>query len=191
MVLIHLSRVVPTLFRGAVLKPQAGAGVTAPHVYTARANPLLDIDQFLHMNNAAYATHFECARWEMGASSGMLSKLARMQGAFVVASMTLRFRKEVRPMQSFEIHSSVIAADERQVFIKQVLQEPNADRIMAGSLCRAVFRKGRESIPPMDVLRAVSSGVDADMDELEKSMASAVTAERDALAAIEDALTRA
>ena len=190
MVLIHLSRVVPTLFRGAVLKPQAGAGVTAPHVYTARANPLLDIDQFLHMNNAAYATHFECARWEMGASSGMLSKLARMQGAFVVASMTLRFRKEVRPMQSFEIHSSVIAADERQVFIKQVLQEPNADRIMAARFVGLCSAKA-ESQYRRWMCSSRQQGVDADMDELEKSMASAVTAERDALAAIEDALTRA
>ena len=52
--LVHVPRVAWTLFRGTVLRPNPLAGLPGrPHVYTARCNPFLDVDQFAHMNNAA------------------------------------------------------------------------------------------------------------------------------------------
>ena len=57
--LIHVPRVLWTVTRGALLKQQPLAGLGNTHVYTARVNPLLDVDQFAHMNNASYAVHFE------------------------------------------------------------------------------------------------------------------------------------
>ena len=191
MVFVHVGRVLTTITRGAFVKPQPNAGIVAPHIYTARANPLFDIDQFGHMNNAAYASHFEYARWEMGAASGLMTKLAKRGGAFIVASMALRFRKELRPMQPFEITSSVVACDERQMWIKQLVREPGADsdaRPHAGSLCRAVLRKGRDTLSPIEIFKSVSK--DVDHDQLAQLLASAATAERDALASIERDLSQ-
>ena len=151
--LIHVPRTLWTLCRG-FLQPQPGVGVGRPHIYRARVNAFTDIDQFLHMNNAAYAVHFEMARWELGASSGMVTELLRRKGQFVVASMAIRFRKELRPLQSFEIHSELVAADQRQMWIKQIIREPGSERPLAGGVCRAVLRQGRESISPTEVFRA-------------------------------------
>ena len=53
--LIHVPRVLWSVGRG-LLKPQPLSALAGrPHIYTARVNALLDVDQFAHMNNAACA----------------------------------------------------------------------------------------------------------------------------------------
>ena len=158
--IIHVPRTVWTLCRG-FLSPQPGVGVGRPHIYRARVNALVDADQFLHMNNAAYAVHFEMARWELGASSGMITHLLKRKGAFVVASMAMRFREELRPLQSFEIHSELVAADERQMWIKQIVRKPGGDRALAGGICRAVLRRGREFISPVEIFQDAGGDVES------------------------------
>ena len=94
-------------------------------------------------------------------------------------------------MQPFEITSSVVACDERQMWIKQLVLEPGADsdaRQHAGSLCRAVLRKGRDTLSPIEIFKSVSK--DVDHDQLAQLLASAATAERDALASIERDLSQ-
>ena len=59
--IFHVPRALSAIARGA-LNAQPGVGVGKPHIYKARVNAILDVDQFLHMNNAAYAVHFELAR---------------------------------------------------------------------------------------------------------------------------------
>lgn len=83
--LIHVPRVLWTVARGA-LKPQPLAGLKNAHVYTARVNPLLDIDQFAHMNNASYAVHFEvCSSEHVAASLSRLSLSLRTLVSFAHA----------------------------------------------------------------------------------------------------------
>ena len=54
--LVHVPRVLWSVGRG-LLKPQPLSALAGrPHVYTARVNALLDVDQFGHMNNAACAS---------------------------------------------------------------------------------------------------------------------------------------
>ena len=87
--LIHVPRVLWTVARGA-LKPQPLAGLKNAHVYTARVNPLLDIDQFAHMNNASYAVHFEVCSNEHVAASLSLS-LAESAHARVLCARSCPF----------------------------------------------------------------------------------------------------
>ena len=156
-----------------------------PHIYKARVNAILDVDQFLHMNNAAYAVHFELARWELGVASGLMPHLLKQQGAFVVASMALRFRRELRPLQPFEIHTILHAADQRQMYLLQTLRAPGGGQVFAGGLCRGVLRKGKTVLPPLDVFRAVGSETDV-LDALAQSDVS--KSEIEALATLEKAV---
>ena len=128
--LIHVPRVLWSVARGAYLRPQPGTGAPGrPHIYTARSNALLDVDQFMHMNNAAYAQHFEMARWEMGAATGFLGTAMRKKIAWIVASNVMRFRKELRPLQSFEIHSEYMCADDRSMYMLQLCRIPGDERV--------------------------------------------------------------
>ena len=166
MVLLHVPRVCWSIVRGlaqqrgAVGRPaHYGFSREAPHVYHARVNALLDADQFLHMNNASYLVHAELARWEMGMAGGQAVGTARMGAAFIVASTTMRFRRELRPLQAFEIHSSMAAADERSMWFLQTFHS-RGDKV-AGGICRAVLRKGRSVVEPQAFL--ASLGVTADV----------------------------
>ena len=53
-----------------------------PHLYYSRAG-LFDVDIYNHMNNAAYLTHAELARWEWSATTGFLDSQVKSQSAFV------------------------------------------------------------------------------------------------------------
>ena len=149
MVLLHVPRVLSTCLRGALQPSKMGA----THIYRARVNALLDIDQFLHMNNASYLVHLELARWEMGVATGFATHLGRSGASFVVASAFTRFRKELKPLQPFDIHSTVHGADERSMWFLQLFHAAGADSPpVAAGLCRAVLRKGREVVSPRELL---------------------------------------
>ena len=97
----------------------------------------------------------------MAAANGLL-RIATSQGlAFIVASSAMRFRRELRPLQSFEVHSTVVSAGERDMHVLQLAYAAGAERAFAGSLVRAVLRRGRELVPPRDVIGKLGAGVDA------------------------------
>jgi len=101
------------------------------------------------------------ARWEMAAANGLL-RMATSQGlAFIVASSAMRFRRELRPLQSFEVHSTVVSAGERDMHVLQLVYADGAERAFAGSLVRAVLRRGRELVPPRDVIGKLGADADA------------------------------
>ena len=153
--LIHIPRVFCALARG-MLRPHPRGGLPGdPHIYTARVNPLLDVDQYLHMNNASYSVHFEMARWEMAAANGLATSSLANGIAYIVASHVTSFRREIRPLQAFEIHSEYVLADDKQVHILQLARSPGDDRILAGSLVRGVLRKGRDVVSPRELLSRV------------------------------------
>jgi len=158
MLFVHIPRVLWSVGRGSLRSPVAVGLPGRPHVYRARVNALLDIDQFGHMNNAAYAVHFEMARWEMGAASGLVTHTLRHKIAFIVASVALRFRRELKPLQAFEIHSECVCADDKGMHLLQLCREPGGGRVMAGSMSRAVLRKGRELVSPRQTYAAVVGG---------------------------------
>lgn len=144
------SSIVPPVFclphacavvRGHLLRSGRGsAGLDVPHVYTARVNALLDIDQYLHMNNAATLVHLEMARWEMGIAAGLSTQLLRDGIAFLVASNVVRYRRPLLPLQRFEVHSQLIAADDTQLWLRQLVLRPDSTNPVAGGLVRAVLR---------------------------------------------------
>ena len=105
--IIHVPRVLWTLARG-MASPQPMVGLNGrPHVYTARVNALLDADQFLHMNNAAYSVHFEMARWEMSAANGLMRTVVSDKLAFIVASgVSLAKRNLPHVMCCSDVHVS-------------------------------------------------------------------------------------
>ena len=74
--LIHIPRVLANAARGFFRRGEHSPtmGITTPHIYQARAG-IWDVDIYAHMNNAAFLTHSELARWQLSASGGLLGKL--------------------------------------------------------------------------------------------------------------------
>jgi acyl-CoA thioesterase FadM len=87
------------------LPPASGMGPNhGRHVYEARAG-LIDY-AFGHLNNAAYLTHAELARWQMLAYAGLFPHMTKTSTHLVVAGTTVRYRKEIKPFRcTFRIES--------------------------------------------------------------------------------------
>lgn len=108
------------------------------------------------MNNAAYAVHFEMARWEMAAANGLARHVINEKIAFIVASSAVRFRRELRPLQAFEVHTEVVAASDSDMHLLQIAR--SRGKVCAGSFVRAVLRRGRERLSPRELLGALNVG---------------------------------
>jgi len=163
--LVHTPRVIAAVARGywrhrmgrplptdGSSSTLSGFGPLHPHVYHARAN-MFDVDYLGHMNNAAYLTHAELARWEWVASNGMLSSMIKHKIAFFVAGSTIRYRREIRPVyRKFEVQSHVAGLDDKYMWIYQTFRYPieGKNRIRAQYLLQGVAIQGRNILNPRD-----------------------------------------
>jgi acyl-CoA thioesterase FadM len=169
--LTHTPRVIATVARGLwhhrihgkqakVSSPTgpAGTGFSAqdPFVYTGRVG-LLDVDYLGHLNNAAYLQHAELARWLWTASRGYLLTMLGDNCHFLLASSSIRYRREIRPVfQTFQIDTFVAGIDERNVYAVQnfryppSISEKKEERISAQMILRGVLTKHREVVNPME-----------------------------------------
>ena len=145
------------------------------HIYRSRPNVLWDADYLGHMNNAAYLTHAEYARWEWTAENGALGAMYQKGTHFVVTNSAIRFRREISLFDKFEIHSSLQAIDDRHLWMQQTFRSDNSNsnsnkkdsegkgRILAQVLVQAVAVQNRKVVPPSTMLDAI--GVPGDVAE--------------------------
>lgn len=155
--LIHIPRVALAILRGRAQRAQAppGVGFQTPHVYSARAGPFFDVDGFGHMNNASYLVHCELARWELTAASGLLEYSMRERCAFIVGMTAVSYKREIKPLQRFEIHSQLVDHDEKWMTIAHEFRAPASGDILAMTVCRAVIKQRGGTLSPRVVLGAL------------------------------------
>lgn len=129
-----------------------GIGPQNPHIYRARVG-LFDVDYVGHMNNAAFLSHAEYARWEMGAASGMLQKMMSDEIFFYVTGNFVRYRREVRPLfQSFVVETYVSAMDDRNLWFSHNFRYSETDRILTEILAQTVVVRRGKVLNPRDFL---------------------------------------
>lgn len=129
-----------------------GIGPQNQHIYKARAG-LWDVDYIGHMNNAAFLSHAEYARWEMAAESGMLRKMASDNILFIVSANFVRYRREIRPLfQSFQVETTVSALDIRHMWFFHNFRYANDDRIRAQVVVQGVVMQRGQVLTPSDFL---------------------------------------
>jgi acyl-CoA thioesterase FadM len=146
----------------------AGIGSSRPHIYRARAG-LFDVDHLGHLNNAAYLTHAELARWEMTSHNGFLEAMVRNKYHFLVASTAVRYRREIRPLlRRFQIDSAVAGLDERSMWITHNFRYPveGRNRVRAQMIVRGVAVKGRNVVDPRAFFRDVVGIDEEDVESI-------------------------
>ena len=148
---LMIPRAAAALVRGYMNKRSGdlvpGAGFSVPHVVRTRCG-LFDVDGFGHMNNAAYFTHCELARWQLIAEVGALAVMQRERLIFLVGSTVTRFRREVRPFQPFEVHTQVLGWDARSVVYEHNLRLSADSPPLSQTLCRAVIKSKGKLVAP-------------------------------------------
>ncbi len=80
---------------------------------------LTDIDPFMEMNNGRYLTLFDFGRYDVAWRTGLWKALKKHGLGFMVAGISIRYRYRLRLFARFEIHSRVVAMDERWIYFEQ------------------------------------------------------------------------
>mmetsp|Transcript_30611 Transcript_30611/g.50554 ORF Transcript_30611/g.50554 Transcript_30611/m.50554 type:complete len:206 (+) Transcript_30611:91-708(+) len=180
--LIHTPRVLYSIAKGAIKNwrngpSNIGIGAANPHVYTSRVD-LFDFDLFGHLNNAAYLTHAERARWQLSAENGTLASFVRNKAGYVLTSCSLRFRQELGVFRKFEVHSAFVAMDDRHVWKTHTFRhaDPNDNKIRAQVIAKGAFIKRGKVVDPRQFLvedcqmdqELINSMLLTDVDSLEQ-----------------------
>lgn len=171
--LIHTPRTLFHIAKGLYKRRSDGAaaalggiGQDNPYVSEGYAG-VFDTDYLLHMNNAAYLSHAEYARWELCAYNGLLNSMYRDNVNFVVGGTAIRFRREIAPIfRKFQVHSFLAQLDERHLWIYHAFRYPRSGkdpgRIRAHALCQGIAIQGGTVLDPRVYLKDMV-GVDADI----------------------------
>jgi YbgC/YbaW family acyl-CoA thioester hydrolase len=131
---------------------RARQSLLSPAVLRSRVG-LLDVDENLHMNNARYTELMNRGRMDLAARSGLLSLLLRRRLGFVVGAVSVRYRKEMRLGQAFELRTAVLHWDHRWTTFEQRFVVDG--RVRAVGLACGKIRGDRGFVPAEEVLRAL------------------------------------
>ena len=112
---------------------------------------LNDLDFNGHMNNGRYMTIMDLGRLDLIFRAGFGRKILTGRWQPIVASCTIRFRRSLRPLQKYQLHSRLLCWDDKWFIVEQrfMVQE----RPVAIAYIKGLFKghKG-ENISPQDVL---------------------------------------
>lgn len=96
------------------------------------------IDSLGHMNNTAYLTLFEEARWDWITAGGYgVAEIQQYKQSPVVLEVTVKFMREVLLREKLRIVSEVTSYEGKVGDLKQVMQRTDGT-----VCCEAVFKMG-------------------------------------------------
>lgn len=100
-----------------------------------------DLDTSLHLNNGRYLTLMDFGRLDVMVCGGLWRAVLRNKWTPVASAIKIRYRRELRLFQRFEIVTRIVAWDAANVVMEQnfiFLDGPNAGQIAA----QALFKGG-------------------------------------------------
>ena len=110
-----------------------------------------DLDTSLHLNNGRYWSIADLGRTDLILRSGLWRAVLRHRWTPVVSAALMRFRRELRPFQSFRLETRIVGWDETWIVIEQrfVTSKRRGEVAAAVALVRVGLydRRARASIP--------------------------------------------
>jgi len=110
-----------------------------------------DIDFYPEMNNGRHLTLMDLGRIDLAVRTGLFKVVRRNGWAFVAAGASVRYRHPIRPLKSFELHTTPLGHDGRWIYFHH-------ETLQGGKTCSSVlFRGGIRGknglVPASEVLR--------------------------------------
>eukprot|EP00762_Andalucia_godoyi_P000402 ANDGO_03068.mRNA.1 Uncharacterized protein YBR096W len=112
-----------------------------------RVSPL-QVDIYGHMNNMWWFHALECARWSWVYRCGLAKHLNEMKLGAVVAGISFRFQKELKPLQAYSVTCKLISFDKDWWYLQQTVR--SGDKICGSGIVRFAV-VGKNGRVPLDV----------------------------------------
>ena len=87
----------------------------------------VDLDIFMHMNNASYSRVAELATWRHLRCLGFLSSAINNGWALVVTEQKINYLRSIHPFQRYEVLTSFKMDDDKYLKCRQVFSQHPAD----------------------------------------------------------------
>ena len=111
-----------------------------------------DLDFNLHMNNGRYFTVMDLGRIDLMIRIGVAHEMWRRKWTPVVGSETIRFKRALKPFQSYRLKTRVLCWDERWVFLEQRFETMEGELAALG-IVKAVLTAERRTMRPKEALK--------------------------------------
>jgi acyl-CoA thioesterase FadM len=118
-----------------------------------------DCDLNFHLNAGRTVSFMDVARIELIGRMRLMGLLLRRGLRPVGGGTVVRFRREVRPFERFDIRSRVVGWDEKWIYVEHVV-EKNGVFCAIGHM-RTVIRGKDGSLPPAQVLAMMNFDIES------------------------------
>jgi len=144
-------------FRGAIGIPQGVSRLTFrvwPH----------DLDPSIHMNNGRYLTLMDLGRVDVMLRSGLWRALLRNRWTPIAGAITIRYRRELRPLQAFHLDTRLLCWDSALVVMEQtfvIAGGPRDGQLAARALFKGGLydRKTKSFVPTVRLMEEIGASV--------------------------------
>ncbi|KAE8599850.1 hypothetical protein XENTR_v10017357 [Xenopus tropicalis] len=109
-----------------LLKEHCYGGIVLPH----------DLDFLFHMNNSRYLREADFARFAHFTRSGLFQAVRCLGAGMVMAGSTIRYRRSLRLLETFEIRTRLLCWDDKAFYVEQRFVAPKDDFVCAVLLSR-------------------------------------------------------
>lgn len=112
-----------------------------------------DIDVYLHLNNGRYLTLMDNGRFQYFQRSGLLALSRTHKWRPVLGAATVRFLRELKPLEGFDVVTRCAHWDEKWFFLEHRFEREG--QVHAIGYVKPVFKVGRKTVTPVEVLAAL------------------------------------
>src|SRR5579862_2806058 len=106
---------------------------------------LTDLDLNIHMNNARYLAVMDLGRFDIFVRTGMLRAFFSERIQPLMGACAVRYRRALRPFESFTLHSRFLGWDERRAYVEHWMETSDGE-VSCHAVMWAAFRRGGKRI---------------------------------------------
>ena len=111
------------------------------------------MDLNFHLNDGRYVSLSGLGRVDLMLRTGLLRRALKRGWYPVVGAVVIRYRREIRAFEKFELHSRILGWDEKWFYFEHRFEK--AGEVAALAYARGVMRTREGAVHPADVLTLV------------------------------------
>jgi acyl-CoA thioesterase FadM len=112
-----------------------------------------DLDTNLHMNNGRYLSIMDLGRMDYVARVGLFRIMIRNRWRPLVGTVTIRYRRSLRPFDRFELVTRTVCWDEKWVYMEQRFERRG--ELIAQAYVKVLFGTVGRTLRSREVLKAL------------------------------------
>jgi acyl-CoA thioesterase FadM len=110
-----------------------------------------DLDWNMHMTNSRYLSIMDLGRVDFLVRTGLGKLLLKNKRQAVLGAANIRFRRALKPLQEYSIHTRIIGVDEKWSYIEHRFE--SKCELIAYAIVKGIFINRQGSVPIPQILQ--------------------------------------